>query len=692
MEQVPLIKRIFNVIINFFKMLFLYIVKFFLILFGMEEKKEQVSKEIIVVTEELKSSKKEIKEPEFSVPVDPSSIVNNPNGNDEKVKKDEHVIYKHISNQADGNVRIYTISFEFIDKLINNYIEEKEEIKLEKIDKDLKKDIKEWKEEIIVPQIKLEFKKKYITNNDILVVSLEKILDKELEIQHDKVLEKKENNEVLPKREFKSKDNLIVDFKRELKYTPTIIIEEKKEPIVQEEPIVVQDDKEDVIEVPKQEEVKEEKNELQLKDEINNILLDTALVMSNVEKVLIEKKVEEKKKKDVTDEVKQEVTEVQDVIVPVIQDEMEVKEESIPTPPTSPVEEDEVKQEVTVTVDKEDKIKDIDEIFEEEIVEIQVKEEKKDNEVIKKEEIVIKEIELPDLEINNERILDKVRDERHKEDFEDRDYDSLENKIDQALERIEMFIVMNESKLTKEQIEKLNLEKEKLQRTKEKINKQREFDIEVEKQHLEDKIANRELTGLQEELQRRELENQILMNNLMINNLEDLEHMTSARAREIEKKLLKLKLKEACRALSIPSLFALPFVRNKYFFFFTIGLFVNRNLGFIGNVFRRQNINSQEADLDNLVQGKDALNGALDMMRENLDYLDVLEQQALSRYPELAKDSEYLLYLRSLRHKLTANYNRLNRRQFTIDRLIYKTRKNVKVLKRKKKKYYNNAA
>ena len=685
MEQVPLIKRIFNAIINFFKMLFLYIVKFFLILFGMEEKKEQVTKEIIVVTEELKSGKKEIKEPEFSVPVDPSSIVNIPK-DDEKGKKDEHVIYKHISNQADGNVRIYTISFEFIDKLINNYIEEKEEIKLEKIDKDLKKDIKEWKEEIIVPQIKLEFKKKYITNNDILVVSLEKILDKELEIQHDKVLEKKENNEVLPKREFKSKDNLIVDFKRELKYTPTIIIEEKKEAIVQEEPIVISD-KEDVIEVPKQEEVKEEKNELQLKDEINNILLDTALVMSNVEKVLVEKKVEEKKKKDVIEEVKQEIPEV----VPVTIEDVEIKEDVIPTPLASS-EETEVTQDVTITVDKEDKIKDIDEILEEEIVEIQVKEEKKDNEVIKKEEIVIKEIELPDLEINNERILDKVRDERHKEDFEDRDYDSLENKIDQALERIDMFIVMNENKLTKEQLEKLNIEKEKLQRTKEKINKQREFDIEVEKQHLEDKIANRELIGLQEELKRREFENQILMNNLMINNLEDLEHMTSARAREIEKKLLKLKLKEACRALSIPSLFALPFVRNKYFFFFTIGLFVNRNLGFIGNVFRRQNINSQEADLDNLVQGKDALNGALDMMRENLDYLDVLEQQALSRYPELAKDSEYLLYLRSLRHKLTANYNRLNRRQFTIDRLIYKTRKNVKVLKRKKKKYYNNAA
>ena len=65
---------------------------------------------------------------------------------------------------------------------------------------------------------------------------------------------------------------------------------------------------------------------------------------------------------------------------------------------------------------------------------------------------------------------------------------------------------------------------------------------------------------------------------------------------ENEKQLLKLKLRQACRALSIPSLVALPFIRNKYFFFFTVGLFVNRNLGFIGDVFRRHTREKQEEE------------------------------------------------------------------------------------------------
>ena len=251
---------------------------------------------------------------------------------------------------------------------------------------------------------------------------------------------------------------------------------------------------------------------------------------------------------------------------------------------------------------------------------------------------------------------------------------------------------MNESKLTKSQLEQLKKEKEKLELTKEKINKQRDLDIEVERKEIEFDIQQKELKGLRDSLAQMELENKLRMNELLINKLEDLELMSDARARDIEKQLLKLKLRQACRALSIPSLVALPFIRNKYFFFFTIGLFVNRNLSFIGDVFRRHTREIQEEELNNLVTGKDALNGAINTMRENIDYLNVLEEQAMIRYPELLKDSEYLLYLNSLKHKLNANYQRLTRRQNTIDKLIVRSKKNIKVLKRKKNKYYKNAA
>lgn len=692
MKKEPFIKSIFYMIINFFKMLFLYVIKFILIIFGLEDKEEKVNKEIIVVTEELKSGKKEIREPSFSVPVDPSSLtVEDDNHPDEIKKKKETVVYKHISNEKNGNIRIFTITNEMLDRIIDSYIEEKEEVKVLKFDKDLKEDYKDWKKEIIFPQIKVEFEKKYIKDADTLTNSVQEILEVELEVQHKKLDKEKEkliDNKPLTKKDKKDKETIIVDFKREL-------LPEKRLEV--EEVVISKEVTEEVIKetTPTSLVVDEKKDEIKLSDEINNILLASSLVVTNVEKALVEKKVEEKKKdknekEKVVEEVIDEVT--PEVIVESKEEKVEIVEPIEVVPVITEDVKEEKKDEVKVTLDKDDKIDDIDEIMDEEIVEIQVKEVEVDNKKVQQEEIVIKQIDLPSVDINEDVIVSKVKDESYKEDIEDRDYDSLENKIDEALEKIEMFIVMNEGKLTPKQLEQLNKEKEKLELTKEKINKQRDLDIEVERKEVEFDIQRSEIAGLQNALEQMELENKMKMNEMLINKLEDLELMSDARAREIEKQLLKLKLRQACRALSIPSLVALPFIRNKYFFFFTIGLFVNRNLGFIGDVFRRHTREKQEEELNNLITGKDALNGAINTMRENIDYLNVLEEQAMMRYPELIRDSEYLHYINSLKHKLNANYQRLTRRQNTIDRLIVRNKKNIKVLKRKKNKYYKNAA
>lgn len=696
MQEVPLIIKIWNIIKNFFKMLILYIIKFILIIFGLEDKEEKVNKEIIVVTEELKSGKKTIREPNFSVPVDPSSLTTDPgNHPDELKKKKETVVYKHISNQYNGNIRIFSVTSEMIDRIIDSYIEEKEEVKVDKFDKDLKEDYKDWKKEIIVPLVKIEFEKKYIKDEDTLKTSLTKILEIELEEQHkklDKEKEKKQDNKPLTIKSKKDKETIIVDFKRELHPEKKEEVKEVKEEVSLSSTTPTPSNSiEEIIEQPK------EKDEITLSDEVNQIIMASALVMNNVEKVLVEKKIEQQKK-DKSKKKDDVVEEVQEPVVVASKDDIQLEKEEIkvevPTPPIQEQEEvKEVKEEIKVTVEKEEQIKSVEALKEqEEIVQVQVVEKEVNGQVVQEEQIVIKPIDLPNVDISEDSIERKVRDESYKEDIEDRDYDSLEHKVDEALEKIEMFIIANESKLSKQQLEQLQIEKEKLLITKEKINKQRELDIEVERKDLENNIKRTELDGLQDELKRMHIEDQLQMSQLMINKLDDLNYMAESNAREIEKKLLKLKLKEACRALAYPSLFALPFVRNKYFFFFTVGLFVNRRLSFIGNIFRRHTPDYQEEELNNLVSGKDALNGALNTMRENIDYLNVLEEQAMQRYPELARDHEYLAYLNSLKHRLNANYNRLTRRQNTIDRLIYRTKKNIKVLKRKKNKYYNNAA
>lgn len=693
MQEVPLITKIWNMIKNFFKMLILYIIKFILIIFGLEDKEEKVNKEIIVVTEELKSGKKTIREPNFSVPVDPSSLTTDPgNHPDELKKKKETIVYKHISNQYNGNIRIFSVTSEMIDRIIDSYIEEKEEVKVDKFDKDLKEDYKDWKKEIIVPLVKIEFEKKYIKDEDTLKTSLTKILEVELEEQHkklDKEKEKKQDNKPLTIKNKKDKETIIVDFKRELHPEKKEEVKEVKEEVSLSSTTPTPSNSiEEITEQPK------EKDEITLSDEVNQIIMASALVMNNVEKVLVEKKIEQQKKekRKKKDDV---VEEVQEPVVVASKDDIQLEKEEIkvevPTPPIQ--EQEETKEEIKVTVEKEEQIKSVEALKEqEEIVQVQVIEKEVNGQVVQEEQIVIKPIDLPNVDISEDSIERKVRDESYKEDIEDRDYDSLEHKVDEALEKIEMFIIANESKLSKQQLEQLQIEKEKLLITKEKINKQRELDIEVERKDLESNIKRTELDGLQDELKRMHIEDQLQMSQLMINKLDDLNYMAESNAREIEKKLLKLKLKEACRALAYPSLFALPFVRNKYFFLFTVGLFVNRRLGFIGNIFRRHTPDYQEEELNNLVSGKDALNGALNTMRENIDYLNVLEEQAMQRYPELARDHEYLAYLNSLKHRLNANYNRLTRRQNTIDRLIYRTKKNIKVLKRKKNKYYNNAA
>ena len=351
MQEVPLIIKIWNMIKNFFKMLILYIIKFILIIFGLEDKEEKVNKEIIVVTEELKSGKKTIREPNFSVPVDPSSLTTDPgNHPDELMKKKETVVYKHISNQYNGNIRIFSVTSEMIDRIIDSYIEEKEDVKVDKFDKDLKEDYKDWKKEIIVPLVKIEFEKKYIKDEDTLKTSLTKILEIELEEQHkklDKEKEKKQDNKPLTIKSKKNKETIIVDFKRELHPEKKEEVKEIKEEVSLSSTTPTPSNLiEEIIEQPK------EKDEITLSDEVNQIIMASALVMNNVEKVLVEKRFEQQKKEK-SKKKDNAVEEVQEPVVVASKDDIQLEKEEIkvevPTPPIQGQEE--VKEGIKVTVE-----------------------------------------------------------------------------------------------------------------------------------------------------------------------------------------------------------------------------------------------------------------------------------------------------------------------------------------------------
>ena len=268
-------------------------------------------------------------------------------------------------------------------------------------------------------------------------------------------------------------------------------------------------------------------------------------------------------------------------------------------------------------------------------------------------------------------------------EFEDKSYDNYESQINELLYDIELYKIKYDKVLTKEQKKKLKDEERKLRTAKSNIQYQKSVDIEAERKALEEEISAEEIKGLQLELKKKHLENKKDLNDELIEKVEDLEFLADDKVHYLEKKLIKKKLRKALMVTQMGSILALPFIRNKYFFYFTAGLIARTELMFLGDLFKRKTSDYEPVELTALKNGRDALNGALDVTRDNIIYLDSLEKTTLAKYPELSSDSEYIQYIISLRNTLAKNQNKLARKRDAIDKFISKTTSKAKKLEQK---------
>ena len=292
----------------------------------------------------------------------------------------------------------------------------------------------------------------------------------------------------------------------------------------------------------------------------------------------------------------------------------------------------------------------------------------------------------------SDEISTEAINETKKEELEDKDYEKYEKLIDSLLYDIEMYIIKNEDTISQKETEKLKKTKEKLKNLKNRMANQKEQDIENEKKELEAELTENEIKGIQEEIKSLHLDHQEEANELVIENLIKLENQNDEKLAEIEQELIKSKLKKAAKAAEIPSILALPFIRHKYFFFFTIGLFINNHFNFLNAIFKRKNIKYEPIDLSEIKNGYDALEKASDMTYKNIVYLDYLESEALKKYPNLEYDFEFKQYINRLRTKLNNNYEKLQRKQKMINKYIKKVNKKNKVFKKYKLIKNNKAA
>ncbi|MGN1372153.1 MAG: hypothetical protein ACI4XM_07770 [Candidatus Coprovivens sp.] len=292
-----------------------------------------------------------------------------------------------------------------------------------------------------------------------------------------------------------------------------------------------------------------------------------------------------------------------------------------------------------------------------------------------------KEHEISSLTEVSNQIISNSQEEIKKEDFFEKDYERIERQIDKMLEDLTNTYLKYDGKLSEKQKKKLKAEEERLRNTKERIKQQKSYDIHAEQIQLDETIKQSEIDGLQNELLKIHNENQQEVSNSLLDRMKRLEGMTAEQVANVDKRIMLKRFNKANILLEMTSLLALPFIRNKYFFYFTIGLVIDNHFNFINAFFNRKYNRYEPADLEQIKQGQDALNSALDITYKNIVELEYLEQRALGKYPELAYDPQFINQVTRLKTNLNKKYNNLMKRNKILEKYRLKTKKHQKILK-----------
>lgn len=675
------IKKFFTNIILFLRNIFLLIIGLIKKIFS-SNKKESKKNNIL---KEEKTSKNKINnnDNKHETFPDTNNIKSNPH--DESDNEEDNIILTLPKKKADLlkninqeiNYMVYTK--EEIEELIDKELEktyEKYNLKIKDANKEIKSKIKEIKE-IIVPQINYQITKEKPKKEELIIIIRkevkeivkEKPLFKEIETEKEKepyfVAHLKKAEILPPPLEIPK-----IKINNSIKTTTSQIT---KKHLSEPATIMVQN-------VP-------EIKKTPMSNEIKNtaIAASVAVAASALE---IIKPTKKDAKEIVKEEIKEKTKDEQPTTI--ITSNNDEKIIPIELPALKKVEEEvkEIKEKIEQEeiIEQEKPLETLENIHNDieaklKAIEMTIPEEKKEE--IKN---LIKDTEIEAISKTTDAVINDSNSEIKKEEFENKDYDRIERQIDHMLNDITNTFLRYGDKLTPTQKEKLQREEKKLQSTKEQIHQSKENDIKIEKNLLQGDIHEAEILGLQEELRKMNIEYKEKVSDDLLKRMDKLEGMTREQVANADKRILMKRLNKASLLLEMTSILAFPFIRNKYFFYFTIGLIIDNHFNFI-NAFWQRKVNKYEpADLSNIKKGQDALNGALDLTFKNIVELDYLEQQAISRYPELAYDPNFISRVTNLRIHLNNQYNKLMRKNKVMEKYYLKTKHQRKILQKEDKK------
>lgn len=677
MEEKTLLRKITDFIKNVIKVIIIFILSIFRSIFSQDKKNTKEIKKPNTINNDGKETKKDINTSnQTSIPDEPNTLSNPHNTNNEETTNTSSIILdlpkdklNNLSNNLQNKEKIiYTY------ELLQIYIEEELErtykddnFKVKDASKEIKEKIKELEEKVI-PKILKKIEYKVLTTDKEIKNEVEDVVKEEM--KEKPLFPKKEEIKIEPtlpknkediyfvakprKKELHTKENTPKKANKETKVITVPNTNEITEKLDNAPVMMVKN----VDDVPKP----------TIYDNIKNATIATTIVAADITREFLSNP-------------KENTTEV-------------IKEIDSKIPKSPSITEDEEKIELpAVTSLKNDIEKETKSL--EELTEIQTKLELKIEEIKKedskkevtdkKEEIIkdlIKDTEISAISLTSDSLINDSQEELKKEEFDDKDYDRIERQIDKMLDDITNTYLRYESKMTPKQKAKLKAEEDKLRATREQIRSQKSQDLITEQNYLNEEISYSELDGLQAELKKIDTENKSQVSDDLFRRMEKLDGMTKEQVAQADKRIMLKHFNKASLLLEMTSLLALPFIRNKFFFAFTAGLIIDNHFNFVNAFFKRKINRYEPADLSTIKKGQDALNGALDITYKNLIELDYLEQQALSRYPELAYDPDFIKEVTRLRTNLSNKYNKLMKKNKNMEKYYMKSKYQQKVLKK----------
>lgn len=674
MEEKTLFQKIIDFLKNLFKIIILFILSIFRSLFG-SNKKNQTNYKYTNSNNENKINNKQSNESNTStLPEEPNTLNNlhNNENNEESTNSSDLILElpKNELNSLNNNLQNKdTILYTY--ELLQLYIEEELEhtykddnFKVKDASKEIKEKIKELEEKVI-PKIlkKIEYNK--LNTDKEIKKEVEEVVKEEM--KEKPLFPKKE--EVKVKISSPTKDEIY--FVAKPKHKKLNIPEKKPNKVNKEEKIVSIPNTNEITEKLENTPVMMVKNidnipKPSVKDNLKNAAIATTIIAADITREVLGHT------KDKTTKVNEELD--MNINSPKVEVPQEIELPAVK----------ELKTDIENDTKSIEELTEIQNKLQQKINEIK-KEETKKEVSEKKEEIVkdlIKDTEIAAITLTSDSLIEDSKEELKKEEFEDKDYDRIERQIDKMLEDITNTYLRYEDKMTSKQKSKLKAEENKLRTTRDQIRSQKNQDIITEQNYLNEPISYSELDGLQSELKKIDTENKSQVSEDLFRRMETLDGMTKENVANVDKRIMLKHFNKASILLEMTSLLALPFIRNKFFFAFTAGLIIDNHFNFINAFFKRKINKYEPADLSNIKKGQDALNGALDITYKNLVELDYLEQQALARYPELANDQDFIREVTRLRINLNNKYNKLMKKNKSMEKYYMKSKYQQKVLKK----------